>query len=293
MKHRLALTLTSSFLLLLFGQHVLAADKPPLRLAGTIQSRDMIFVGSEATGRIKSFGDDANGKNEPIAVNSRVKKGDVLAVVDQPSAQRAVLRAKARLQIVRLEIELAKAQFALATNDFDRTKLRAANKSADEADLNVAKSAVDVAHAKIELQEANYEARKVDLDAAQEDLDRCVIRSPIDGIVLDRNVRLGQPVVDSLNQPTLFLIGDPRFQVYCTISEAEIGRIKAGQKIRFTVDALPGKEFTGQIDKIRVDAIKNPSAVTFTAEIDIDGSQEGLLPYMTANVEFSPLATTK
>jgi len=115
-----------------------------------------------------------------------------------------------------------------------------------------------------------------------------VIKSPVDGVIIDRRVSIGQTVNASMNAPSLFLIAKDlrKMQVWVSVNEADIGYIKEGQQVIFTVDARPGKMFYGVVHKIRLNATMSQNVVTFVVEISTENSENLLLPYLTANVKF-------
>ena len=126
------------------------------------------------------------------------------------------------------------------------------------------------------------------MQRAQQNLSYCTITSPVKGVIIDRRVNIGQTVVSSLNAPSLFLIAKDlnRLQVWVSVNEADIGRIKPGQPVTFTVDAHPGDVFPGEVGKIRLNATMTQNVVTYTVEVDTDNSGGKLFPYLTANVTF-------
>jgi HlyD family secretion protein len=126
------------------------------------------------------------------------------------------------------------------------------------------------------------------LRRSRRNLGYCTIRSPVDGVIIDRRVNIGQTVVASLNAPSLFLLAKDlrRVQVWVAVNEADIGRIHPGQPVTFTVDAFPGETFRGEVGKIRLNASMTQNVVTYTVEVISDNSSGRLLPYLTANVRF-------
>jgi HlyD family secretion protein len=119
-------------------------------------------------------------------------------------------------------------------------------------------------------------------------LDYCTIKSPVKGVIIDRRVNIGQTVVASLNAPSLFLLAKDlkRMQVWIAVNEADIGNIKPGQSVTFTVDAYPGQIFQGEVGKVRLNATMTQNVVTYTVEVITDNSSGKLLPYLTANAKF-------
>jgi HlyD family secretion protein len=126
------------------------------------------------------------------------------------------------------------------------------------------------------------------LKRALQNLSYCTIVSPVKGVIIDRRVNIGQTVVASLSAPSLFLLAKDlnRLQVWVSVNEADIGRIKPGQPVTFTVDAHPGDVFPGKVGKVRLNATMTQNVVTYTVEVDTDNSGGKLFPYLTANVNF-------
>jgi HlyD family secretion protein len=168
-------------------------------------------------GVIKKLGTDPNDASKMIDYNSRVKKGTILAELDKSTLEPAAAKAKAELNLAQAEVDLARAQLAKAEGERGRNQKRAANDSADDAESELAKAALAVARAKVRTQEAALELRRAELEIANANLDNCSIRSPIDGTVLDRRFKVGQLVAPTPFEPSLFLIADPRFQVWCSV----------------------------------------------------------------------------
>ena len=123
---------------------------------------------------------------------------------------------------------------------------------------------------------------------AQQNVDYCTIKSPVKGVIIDRRVNIGQTVVSSLNAPSLFLLAKDlnRMQVWVSMNEADIGNIKPGQPVTFTIDAFAGRVFKGSVRKVRLNATMTQNVVTYTVEVETDNSSGTLLPYMTANAQF-------
>jgi HlyD family secretion protein len=151
-----------------------------------------------------------------------------------------------------------------------------------------AKAAREQALAAIEQAEAAIKQTQAAVDRAQRNLDYCTITSPVDGVIIDRRVNIGQTVVSSLNAPSLFLIAKDltRMQIWVSVNEADIGNIHNDQPVTFTVDARPGVTFHGKVTKVRFDATMTQNVVTYPVEV-LALNPDGLLyPYMTANVQF-------
>jgi HlyD family secretion protein len=267
---------------------------------GTVEPEEVIDVGAQVAGQILSFGKDRNGKT--IDYGSAVEEGMVLAKIDDSLYSADAAQATAQLQVakagvVRAEADLgqAKAKLYQAQRDWERAQklgpseaLAATSYDAYKSAYETAKSNVAVAVAAIGQAQADVAQAEAVQQRAQRNLGYCTIRSPVKGIIIDRRVNIGQTVVASLNAPSLFLIAKDlkRMQVWASVNEADIGRIRPGQPVSFTVDAYPDQVFRGEVGKIRLNATMTQNVVTYTVEIITDNSSGKLLPYLTANINF-------
>jgi len=164
-----------------------------------------------------------------------------------------------------------------------------------QADYDAALSAYEIAKANVKVGQAALAQAKnavaqaeAALRKARQNLDYCTIISPVKGVIIDRRVNIGQTVVSSLNAPSLFLIAKDlkRLQVWASVNEADIGNIRPGQPVTFTVDAYPGETFEGEVGKVRLNATMTQNVVTYTVEVNTDNSDGKLIPYLTANLKF-------
>jgi HlyD family secretion protein len=239
---------------------------------GTVEPEEVVDVGAQVAGRIIAFGKDKNG--HPIDYGSAVEEGMVLAQIDDALFADEVAIATAQLQ-------QAKAKFDQAERDWGRAQKLGPSEALAESSYDAYKYAYDSAKADVALAEAT-------LSRSKQNLDYCTIKSPVKGVIIDRRVNIGQTVVASLNAPSLFLIAKDlkRMQVWVSVNETDIGSIRPGQPVSFTVDAFPGEFFQGEVGKIRLNATMTQNVVTYTVEVITDNSNGKLLPYLTANVEF-------
>ncbi len=267
---------------------------------GTVEPEEVIDVGAQVAGRILSFGKDAEGKT--VDYGSVVEAGTVLARIDDSlyeadaaQAQAQVQSAKASLQRARADLEQMKAKLLQADRDWKRARrigpseaLAQASYDAYDAAYASARANVGVGEAAILQAKAGVDHAEAALRRAKRNLGYCTIKSPVDGVIIDRRVNIGQTVVASLNAPSLFLIAKDltRLQVWVAVNEADIGKIHPGQPVTFTVDAFPGETFQGEVGKVRLNASMTQNVVTYTVEIVTDNSNGRLLPYLTANVRF-------
>ena len=156
------------------------------------------------------------------------------------------------------------------------------------ADYDVAKANVAVAQASLAQAQAQLASANASQERAARNLSYCVIKSPVNGVIIDRRVNIGQTVVSSMNAPSLFLIAKDlkRMQVWVSVNEADVGQIKVGLPVQFTVDAFQNRMFKGTVRKIRLNATMSQNVVTYVVEVETDNSDGTLLPYLTANVKF-------
>ena len=218
-----------------------------------------------------------------------------LYAADAASAKAQLAQAKAAVQKAQADLGQMKAKLVQTENDWARAQKLGPSDALSQTDFDAARSAYEVAKANLSVGKAAIvqaqgtvtQAEAV-LKRALQNLSYCTIVSPVKGVIIDRRVNIGQTVVASLNAPSLFLLAKDlkRLQVWVSVNEADIGRIKPGQPVTFTVDAYAGQVFSGQVGKVRLNATMTQNVVTYTVEIITDNSSGKLLPYLTANVTF-------
>ena len=243
---------------------------------------------------------EARDKRPRIDYNSIVRVGTELAYIDATRYEAQYEQAKAALDrsIADLGQLEAKAEQAAAElrraqqlRDIQQTRkplTQVPIVAISESDYDMAVANDKVAKANLAIGKADVEQRRAACDLAKTDLDYTIIKSPVEGKILERRVNIGQTVVASLNAPSLFLIAKDltRMQVWASVNEADIGRIRQGMKATFTVDTYPQEVFTGQVKQVRLNAQMTQNVVTYTVVIDAPNPDERLLPYLTANVKF-------
>ena len=175
----------------------------------------------------------------------------------------------------------------LASANAAKVQVEAAKVQANAAKVQ-ATAAIEQSKAGIELAKASIKQTQASVDRAQRNLDYCTITSPVDGVVIDRRVNIGQTVVSNLSASSLFLIAKDltRMQIWVSVNEADIGSIHNDQPVTFTVDARPGKTFPGTVTKVRFDATMTQNVVTYPVEVLALNPETLLYPYMTTNVRF-------
>src|ERR1700720_488173 len=266
---------------------------------GTINSVITVQVGSQVSGSIAKLNAD---------FNSRVHKGDVVALIDPALFKGALLQATADLKnsdanLVAARANLEKAKSALVQTKADYERAVGLTKdgvmSKQQLDLaqsnyEAAKASVDAAEANITQAEAQISLKDAAVTVAQTNLDYTVIRSPIDGTVVARNVDVGQTVAASLQAPTIFTIAQDlkKMWVYAKTDESDVGNIKIGTPVTFKVDAFPKDTFHGAVGQVRMNATTVQSVVTYDTIIEFANPDLKLFPGMTAYVTI-PVATVE
>ncbi len=267
---------------------------------GTLEPEDVVDVGTQVAGKILSFGYDR--EQRVIDYGSRVDAGTVLAQIDDTLYAADVEQNKAQTQVAdasldraRAEVSQAKSTLILAQRNWERAQKLGPGPALSQSDFDACKATYEnalagmaVARASVNQAEAGLTQARAALDRSLHYLNYCTITSPVQGVIIDRRVNIGQTVVSNLNAPSLFLIARDldRMQIWVAVNEADIGKIQAGQPVSFTVDAFPEEQFSGIVEKIRLNAAMTQNVVTYTVEIRIVNPDERLLPYLTANVQF-------
>ena len=244
---------------------------------GTLNPVTSVQVGTQVSGQIQQLFVD---------FNSPVKKGELIARIDPETFQYRVRQAEADLESSRSSVGRAQVAQVIADRDLKRTKELVARNFVSPAELDRAQSTFDLAAAEVRTAQAIVQQRAAQLATARVDLSRTEIRAPVDGVVIKRSVDVGQTVAASLQAPELFVIAkDLRdMQVDTSIDEADVGRIKIGLRATFTVDAFPGRQFSGDVRSVRKAAQSVQNVVTYIAIISANNERGELLPGMTANV---------
>jgi HlyD family secretion protein len=244
---------------------------------GTLQAVKTVQVGSQVSGNIKALYAD---------FNSIVKKGQIVAELDPSLIQTQIEQARANVIRSQADLDRLKVSLEDARIKLKRTESLAARQLVSPQELEAAQVAVRSAEAQIKSSEASLTQSKASLNQSEVNLQHTVIEAPIDGIVISRNVDVGQTVAASMNAPTLFIIAEDltKMQVNANVDESDVGRIRAGQVVKFRVDAYPLEEFTGTVSQVRLQPIVTQNVVTYATVIDVPNQQLKLKPGMTANV---------
>lgn len=248
-------------------------------------------------------GASVSGPIESVAVdyNAQVRVNQELARIDPQSFSTRVTQLRADVESQRAALSVQEAQLLQAQADLNSAKLELdrveklapSGFASDQAVLvratahERAIAAVKLAEANIKAQRARVRQSEAQLGTAEVDLSRTVIRSPVNGVVVDRRVDPGQSVAASLQAPVLFQIAEDlsRLQANISVDEADIGDVREGQAVRFTVDAFPGEDFEGKVAQVRLLGVQNQGVVSYVVVVEANNPQNKLLPGMTANAE--------
>ncbi len=246
---------------------------------GTLSALVTVSVGSQVSGRIQTLGAD---------FGSEVKQGQVVATIDPSLFKAAVAQSRANYVAAQASVEKARTQVDLQQKQVVRAKALHDEGLMSRADYDTAVAAHEAAVADLAAAKATVQQTKAALDKDEQNLAYTTIISPIDGVVISRNVDVGQTVAATLQAPVLFTIAQDltHMQVDTNVTEADVGKIRAQMPVTFTVDAYPGKQFDGVVRQVRDNAQTVQNVVTYDAVIDVDNSQRFLKPGMTASVTF-------
>jgi HlyD family secretion protein len=260
-------------------------------VTGTINAVTTVLVGSQVSGTIAKLGAD---------FNSRVRKDDVIAVIDPALFEGALLQAtadlegaKANVAVAHANLEKARAMEVQTKADYDRAVVLMAQDSVSKQVLDLAQANYESAAASVKaaaagVAQANAEVNQkaAAVSVARTNLQYTTIRSPIDGTVVARNVDVGQTVAASLQAPTLFTIAQDltKMQVYAKTDESDVGSVKVGRPVIFKVDAYPKDTFRGVVSQVRMNPTTVQNVVTYDAIVDFNNPELKLFPGMTAYV---------
>jgi HlyD family secretion protein len=238
---------------------------------GTLNAVTTISVGTQVSGQVSGL---------MVDFNDQVKKGQLLARIDPTLAQQAVTDAQAG-------VDKARAQLVEMTREYDR------NRELLNAGL-VARSAYDLAQSSQSEASAGLRSAQVALDKARQNLSYTNIYSPIDGVIIERDVQQGQTVAASLATPQIFLIANDltHMQILAQVAENDIAQIKEGQEVSFTVQALPSQAFKGVVKQVRLQSTTTDNVVDYTVVVAVDNPKGSLLPGMTARADFLTKSAT-
>src|SRR5689334_16213704 len=242
-----------------------ASIKSTVSATGALSAVRTVQVGTQVSGQVAQLYAD---------FNDHVKKGQLLARIDPTLQQQAVEDAQAQL-------ERAQATLTQAQDDYNRNKQLLDAKVITAQEFSTVQSNFSV-------QQATVKSARIALDRAKQNLAYTSIYAPIDGVIVERDVDVGQTVAASLSAPQLFIIANDlsEMQILASVDESDIGVIKDGQPVQFTVQSYPGQNFTGSVEQVRLQSKTQDNVVNYTVVVGVKNDMQKLLPGMTATVVF-------
>jgi HlyD family secretion protein len=244
---------------------------------GTLNPVTTVDVGSQVSGKIQDLFVD---------FNSQVKKGQIIAKIDPELFETRVSQSEANYQSSKASLDKSKLTLENNKRKYERAKNLFEKELISFEEKETAETQYFSAVADLQSSEARLAQAKSQLDTSKVDLKNTIILSPIEGVVINRNFNVGQTVAASFQAPVLFQIANDlsKMQVECSVDEADIGKVKEGQKVSFTVDAFPNDKFFGEISQVRYSPEVISNVVTYTTIVEVDNPDIKLRPGMTATV---------
>lgn len=245
---------------------------------GTLSAISTVTVGSQISGQVTDV---------LVDYNSEVKKGEVLARIDPSTYEAQIEQGNAQIANAQASLRQAQATLANAELDYTRKADLGRQKLVAQSDVDLARASRDQARAQVNAAQAQIRQQTASTQTTRVNLDRTVIRSPVDGVVLTRTIEPGQTVAASLQAPELFTIAEDlsKMKIELAVDEADIGQVKVGQSVSFTVDAFADRQFRGEVQQVRLSATTTSNVVTYPVVVSVDNSDGTLLPGLTVNAE--------
>ncbi|HLS05079.1 MAG TPA: efflux RND transporter periplasmic adaptor subunit [Wenzhouxiangella sp.] len=243
--------------------------------SGNLEPRSEVTVGAEVSGLISEV---------LVTENDRVSYGDVLARFDTEELEVNLAQAEARLELARASVAEAEATLEESTIEQRRTVSMHERNMASQAEVDTARAAVMRARARVMSANASVSEAEAALSASRTRLEKAIITSPVNGVVLKRDIEPGSTVAASFQAPELFILAEDlrEMELHISLDEADVSQVKSGQPATFTVDAWPGREFEAVVQRVFLYPDTESNVVTYTTVLDVDNPDEELLPGMTA-----------
>ncbi|MBN2264832.1 MAG: efflux RND transporter periplasmic adaptor subunit [Candidatus Aminicenantes bacterium] len=245
--------------------------------SGTLNPIETVDVGAQVSGKIVKLNAD---------FNSIVKEGQIVAELDQEPLRMKIDQNEANYKSRLASLEQAKVNLQIAEKAYERAKSLFDKNLLSVEEMDVAEASFLNAKSSLISSEASLAQAKSTLDLSKVDLGYSIIRAPVDGVVITRQVNVGQTLQSSYQAPVLFQIATDltKMKVECSVDESDIGKVKEGQQVRFTVEAYPNENFKGVVQQVRFSPETVSNVVTYTTIVNVDNPQKKLLPGMTATV---------
>ncbi len=245
---------------------------------GTLAAISTVDIGSQVSGQVTEVLAD---------FNDRVARDQVIARIDPSTFDAQIAQGDAGVRSARASLATAEATLRNAQADYTRKAALAEDQLVARADADLARAALDQARAQVGAAQAEITRQLASTQTSRLNLQRTEIRSPVDGVVLTRTVEPGMTVAASLQSPVLFQIAEDlsKMEIVLAIDEADIGQVRVGQGVGFSVDAFPDRQFRGEVQQVRLAATNTNNVITYPVVVAVDNRDEVLLPGMTANAE--------
>jgi HlyD family secretion protein len=245
--------------------------------SGTLNPIETVDVGAQVSGKIEKLYAD---------FNSVVTKGQVVAELDQEPLRMKIDQNEANYKSRVASLERSKVSLQTASKGFERAKSLFAKELISIEEMDAAEATFLNAKSDVVSSEASLAQAKSTLDLSKVDLGYSVIKAPVDGVVITRKVNIGQTLQSSYQAPVLFQVATDltKMKVECSVDESDIGKVKEGQKVRFTVEAYPNETFNGVVQQVRFSPETVQNVVTYTTIVNVENPEKKLLPGMTATV---------
>ncbi|MEN6544295.1 efflux RND transporter periplasmic adaptor subunit [Parvibaculum sp.] len=252
--------------------------KVTVTATGTVEPVTTVTVGSEVSGRLEKV---------LVDYNDQVKQGQVLAELDTSSLQMTVEKSKANLEDARATVLQYEATLIETTAKWKRYRELSRQNAISKLDLDTSYADMKRGEANLASARAKVKSYEAQLSVDETSLSKAIIRSPIDGVVIERDVEPGQTVAATFETPTLFTLADDlrHMELQVKVDEADVGQVLVGQKATFTVDAYPNRRFEAEIEKVRYASTTTNNVVSYVAVLTVDNSELLLRPGMTATAE--------
>ena len=244
---------------------------------GTIEPVNTVDIGSQVSGMINDI---------YVDYNSEVKKGQLLAQIDTSLFEAQLNQSKANIDNAKATLMKNKAVLEYDTKTYTRYKNLYARNLVSKNDLDSAESAYKTDLAQVAAAKASIMQAQANYNTAAANMRYTKIISPVDGIVISKEVEVGQTVAASFQTPTLFTVAEDltKMRIETSVSEADIGKVKEGQEVEYTLDGYPDSIFTGVVTQVRLSPTTESNVVTYTVIIEVENEESKLMPGMTANV---------
>ncbi len=245
--------------------------------SGTINPVNIVSVGSTVSGLMKEI---------YVDFNSEVKKGQLLAQIDPANFQASVDQNRAQINNAQANLAKLNAQMVMAEKTYNRYKNLYAKNFIAKSELDQAESDYLAQKASVGAQRASIAQARATYNTAMTNLGYTRIIAPVDGTIISRDIDVGQPVAASFQAPELFKIAQDltKMQIEVNVSEADIGKVKEGQQVQYTLDGYPDSIFYGKVTQVRLDSTVTSNVVTYTVIVSVSNEDLKLKPGMTANV---------